>query len=259
MNKVVKLYNDSITLHFADNARNRYTIEETGSSPVGVTTVLQTLNKPALMTWPMNEAIAHLKINLGDYEGAAKAYLKKSDKGKDTGTEIHALIEQDLLEMQNLSNFKPTLVGASTDAVKAFRSWSLWRMDQVSLKPLAVEEIIYSKKFDYAGTYDCLLEIDGEVVLCDLKTNNASQTAPLGVYPEHFLQLGAYSLAHLEENPLEEIDDLMIIRVGKDGVLNTLRSSELGLSIKQCQNAFIATLHAYKFLTPLSKQIREKK
>lgn len=97
MNKTVKLYNDTITLHFNENARNRYVLED-GHSPVGVTTVLSGLAKPALMTWPMNEAIAHLKVNVGDFEGAAKAYLKRSDKGKDIGTEVHTLIEQFLRE-----------------------------------------------------------------------------------------------------------------------------------------------------------------
>ena len=54
------------------------------------------------------------------------------------------------------------------------------------------------------------------MILGDIKTTNASRQAPLGVYPEMFLQLGAYANAHLEEFPLEEIDDLAIIRVGKD-------------------------------------------
>jgi len=249
MNRRVKLYNDTITLHFADNARNRYTIEETGKSPVGVTTVLGGLAKPGLMTWPMTEAIAHLKVNIGDFEGAAKAYLKKSDKGKDTGTAVHAVIEA----LLNGDDYETT--PDTEKAVTAFENW----FEKHNPKALAVEQIVYSKKHDYAGTADGIFELDGEVVLFDLKTNNASQTAPLGVYPEHFLQLGAYSLAHLEENPLEEIDDLMIVRVGKDGVLNTLRSSELGLTIKQCQEAFIAALNIYKFMTPLGKQIRERK
>lgn len=147
----------------------------------------------------------------------------------------------------------------SPEAAKAFEAFKKWYKSQPSIKVLAVEEICYSKNHDYAGTWDGMMELEGKVILFDLKTNNASQTAPLGVYPEHFLQLGAYSLAHLEENPLETIDDLCIIRVGKDGKLNTLRSSELGLSIKQCQEAFIAALNIYKFMTPLSKQLREKK
>lgn len=248
MNKTVQLYDGSITIHFNDQARNRYTIEETAKSPVGVTTVLAGLAKPALMLWPMYEGITWLKAHPEDFEGAEKAYLIKSDKGKDTGTVIHAAIEAILTEKQ------PTIPLDAVKAVAAFKTWL-----HETTKPLAVERIVYSKKYDVAGTYDCLLEIDGKVVLCDIKTTNSSRTAPLGIYAEHFLQLGAYSLAHHEENPMETIEDLMIIRVGKDGVLNTLRASELGLKVSDCEGSFLDVLGAYRFMTPLSKALSERK
>lgn len=255
--KQVKLYDNTITINFNENARNRYIIEETGGSPVGVTTVLGVINKPALMTWPMNEALNYLKtkfnsgnpIYANDFLEAAKAYLKKSDQGKNTGTDIHAALEAFLTG----NDYEKTPNTAK--AIIAFEEWE----NKVHPKVLATEQIIYSKNYDFAGTYDALFEVDGKVVLVDFKTTNSSRFAPLGIYPEMFLQLGAYSAAHQEENPLEIIEDLMIIRVGKDGVLNTLRSSELGLSVQYCQDAFLSTLQTYKFLTPLTKQLKEKK
>lgn len=256
MNKTVKLYNDTVTIFFNEKARNRYVVEKDGHSPVGTTTVLQILSKPALMTWPMYEAIEYLKKNGDDWEGASKAYLKKSDKGKDTGTAIHAKIENFLKSITGESDRTP--VSATEEIIKAWGAFHKWFTDSKA-KPLAVENIVYSKKYDFAGTYDCLLEIDGKVVLCDIKTNNASRTAPLGVYSEHFLQLGAYSLAHHEENPMEVIEDLQIIRVGKDGVLNTLRASEVGLTVAACETAFAQLLSVYKVMTPLAKTLKEKK
>ncbi len=248
MNKTVKLYDNTVTINFSDTARNRYIIEETGKSPVGTTTVLATLAKPALMTWPMFEAIAHLKVNVGDFEGASKAYLKKSDSGKDTGTAIHSLIEAFLLGEPQ----KPT-----PDAEPAYRAFVEWHKDK-KIRTLATEQIVYSKQHDYCGTFDALLDIGGKVVLVDIKTNNASRTAPLGIYPEHFLQLGAYSLAYTEESQ-QPIDDIQVIRVGKDGVVNTLTASELGLTIEQCEVGFTQVLGAYRFITPLAKTLKDKK
>jgi hypothetical protein len=143
----------------------------------------------------------------------------------------------------------------SPQANKAFTAFKEWYTSQPKIKPLSVEQICYSKHFDFAGTWDGMFEIDGKVILYDLKTTNASRTAPLGIYPEMFLQLGGYSFAHREEFPLENIDDLMIVRIGKDGILNTLKASEIGLSVEDCENRFIDLLKIYKFMTPLAKQL----
>lgn len=142
---------------------------------------------------------------------------------------------------------------------KALQAFIKWYKSQPNIRPLSVEQVVYSRTYNYAGTYDCLLEIDGQTVLCDLKTTNISRSAPRGIYAEHFLQLGAYAAAHHEENPLEEIQDLMVIRVGKDGVVHTLRASEVGLTSLTCESAFKGVLQAYKFMTPLSKILKEQK
>lgn len=247
ISKRVSLYDGTITIQFSSNARNRYTVLEDGHSPVGCTTVLQVLSKPGLALWPMYEALDWLKKNPDDFIGAEKAYLIKSDRGKDVGTQVHTSIEKFLAEGR---------AEALNDAIKPFNAFVGW-FEDVKPKVLAAEQVIYSKQFDYAGTYDALLEIDGKVVLCDVKTTNISRTAPLGIYPEMFLQLGGYALAHHEENPEQVIDDLMIIRVGKDGVLNTLRASDLGLTPQFLEDAFKAVIQTYKFITPLSRQLKE--
>src|SRR5579872_5924801 len=93
------LYNGQIKLFFNEKARNRYTVEGNGDphSPVGTTTVLTGLAKPALMTWPMWEALTYIKtvekVTEEEIEIASKAYLVKSDTGKDTGKAVHAAIE----------------------------------------------------------------------------------------------------------------------------------------------------------------------
>lgn len=248
--KTVKLYGGDITIVFSNLARNRYMIQETGGSPVGVTTILSQLDKPGLKLWPMYEALDWLKKNSDDFKGAEKAYLIKSDSGKNTGTLVHSWIEQFLTMGAGVT---PTPALEAQKACLAFVNW----FEEVNPKVLATEQIIYSKQFDYAGTYDALLEIDGKVVLADVKTTNVSRTAPLGIYPEMFLQLGGYSLAHHEENPEQQIDDAMIVRVGKDGVLNTMRASELGFKLTYLEDTFKQLVQVYRMITPLSKQLTE--
>lgn len=258
-----QLYDSSVTVAFNNNARNRYmvTIGEESHSPVGVTTILnKVLAKEALMLWPLNLAINYLKtVNpsgiLTDtdwnemLEVASKLHTVRSDKGKDIGTLVHQAIETYLKEGE---------VVAEPDAVKPVVAFVDWFEGQ-KIKVLGVEQITYSKEHDYCGTFDCLLEIDGKAVLCDIKTSNASRTAPLGIYPEHFLQLGAYSKAFSEELPGKKIDDLMIINCSKTGVLSTLKASEVGLSVKECEDAWLNVLRTYRFLEPLKRTIKEIK
>jgi hypothetical protein len=251
--KSVTLYDGEISIAFNNNARNRYCLQD-GRSPVGVTTVLQTLNKPALMTWPMNEALKYLEtklpdsITLEDLEESRKAYTKKSDVGKSSGTDIHEALESVLLGRSI------KLTSVTEKPLKAFKKW--YRDE--SPRVIELEKIVYSKLYDYAGTADGLLEIDGETVLVDWKTTNASRTAPKGIYPEMFCQLGAYSLALHEENKRVGIQELMIVRIAKDGTLNTCRASELGLSVRDCEDAWLTVLKAYRFLKPLEIKLGER-
>src|SRR5258706_9744366 len=95
---------------------------------------------------------------------------------------------------------------------------------------LASEQVIFSPTYRYAGTYDALLEIDGKRYIVDFKTTNAGRKAPQGIYPEYFIQLGAYALAREEEYPDEKIQGLMVVSVRKDGKLDVLTNDDVGLS-----------------------------
>ncbi len=259
MTRETSLYKGDITILFDEKARNRYVVKETGKSPVGVTTVLGVLNKPALMTWPMYEAITYIREHAKKepiealLTNASKAYLKKGDKGKDTGKEAHGFFEQFLLHKDKE---KFNYDGASPEAAQAITAFLRWYKEN-NPRIIGIEQIVYSKQNDYAGTFDCLLEIDGQTILCDWKTTNASKTAPKGIYSEYFLQLGAYSLAYEEDKLTSNISDLMVINCSKTGVLSTLRASELGLRVRDCEDMWLNVLKTYKFLQPLNKIIGE--
>lgn len=204
----------------------------------GVTDIKRTIiAKPGLMHWSKDEAIKWLKKldripTEQDYEKASKAYLIKSDFGKDVGTEVHGAIENYLVNDVTTS--------VSQDARKSFNAFLDWYTN-TNAKKIAVEQAVYSRSKGYCGKYDALLELDGKKVLVDFKTTNISPYALkkgkewTGLYPEDFMQLGFYSKAYREADK-NEIDDLMLINCTKDGKLITLTASEIGWSVEDCEN-----------------------
>lgn len=226
--------------------------------PKGVTTIMgQTLFKN-LMQWAVDECVNFLRgklpvITEEDLLKGSKAHTVKRDAGANTGSEAHAMVE-------NFLKGEPVPDGSeeATNAYQAFVEW----FDKSKPKILGVEEVIYSKKFNYAGTYDCMLEIDGKVYLCDLKTTNPSRDAPQGVYAENFIQLGAYALAHLEQREVDtdltHIDDLMVISAKKNGVLDIVKASDLGLAVDDCSRMFRLVLGLYSFMQSTTNKLKGK-
>lgn len=255
MNEEVTLYDGKVTLKYRDvgHAYSRSIDNGDFKEVVGVTTIInKTLHKEGLSLWPMYEALNWLKEHPEDFEGAEKAHVKKSDKGKDTGTLVHGAIE--LLLKESLPHRQyDSLSPQAKKAVDAFGDWFLEHKPEV----LATEQLIYSLEHDYAGRTDAILEMDGKVYVSDIKTNNRTRTAPLGVYDSHIVQLGGYSLAYREMG--NKVDDLMVIAVDKSGKLDTVKASDLGLSVEFCEDAFLQTCKLYKFLNPLQRQLKEKK
>lgn len=259
-----KMYKGEVHLIHNPDAKGsapRYKIMEGDkiiAKPKGVTTILgQTLAKD-LISWAVGMAQDYLREKLPviteqDLEQAGRAYMVRRDAGASTGTEAHAMVENYLKGLTQTSGSKE-----ATNAYHAFVEW----FESETPTVINVEEVIYSKEHEFAGTYDCMLEIDGKVVLCDLKTTNTSKKAPQGIYAENFIQLGAYAMAHEEQrkyegedSKLREIDDLMVISAKKDGKLDIMSASTLGLSVKECGEMFKRVVNIYHFLAQVSKQM----
>lgn len=259
------LYNQEHEVVFKDKT-HRYYVD--GTAVPSVTTILsQVIAKPDLMLWPMNLALKQLEAKLPDItkkdlDTARFAHVQRRDRGSDTGTAVHFLVEkrlnipinQGLVDLSNV----PQEVALP---VMAFESWQRVTKPKV----VATEKVVYSPKLvGYAGTYDSILEIDGKTYLCDLKTSNPSKSAPKGAYAEHFIQLGAYYYAYEEQRQYElskgktklvAIDDLMVISAKKNGVIDTVTASSLDLTLKQASDAWGNTYKLYNTLHHLKKQI----
>jgi hypothetical protein len=257
------MYAGSLNLVHNPNARGRaprYVVTENDGSvtkPKGVTTILGGTLSKDLMGWAVSCAINYLKERLPritalDLDIAAVEYERLRDAGASTGSEAHALVE-DFLKGREVR-----VAEASKQAQLAYGAFINWWAAQEDTEIVNVEEVIYSRQYQYAGTYDCLLKINGKNYLCDLKTTNASRKAPEGVYAEYFIQLGAYARAHMEERAHEirekgsskmvNIDGLMVISAKKDGKLHIKTNEDLGLSVDDCGDRFVDVVGISRFL-----------
>lgn len=255
---------------FAKGSQPRYVVEnlKTGevTKPKGVTTILSATLAKDLVSWAVGMAkdyltAKHPKITIQDIEDACKQYTIRRDKGADTGSEAHALVET------FLKGGEPDLANASSEAAAAYLAFYEWFRES-GAEVINVEEVIFSPTYNYCGTYDCMLRINGKIYLCDLKTTNASRKAPKGVYAEMFIQLGAYAAAHHEQRATEllfgkgtellHIDGLMVISARKDGKLDVVTNEDVLLSVDECEAAFKQVVNINEFLTSTTKELGGK-
>lgn len=234
--KELSLYNGKFTVTYKDNG-HKYKVN--GMPVKGVTTILSNvLAKNGLMLWPLNKAMEYLEQLVVEGETidaqclltARNQHVIARDSGANTGTLIHSLAEKVLLGEQI------DLLEHPEEVIKAIEGFEHWLAEN-SPEVLSVERVVYSANYDYIGTLDSILKINGKNYLCDLKTTNVSRDAPKGIYPENFIQLGGYAKAYLEELEYDGdngIDDLMIISCKKDGKVDTVKASDLGMTVRNC-------------------------
>jgi len=180
-----------------------YYLDENRIYP-SVTTILQILAKPALVSWAAKEAAraALADPTLSEQEAAGVIWSKRG-KASDRGRAIHSFAE---VYQQGghveIDQLPPEFQGYA----KAFVSW----IESFKPKIIHRETEIHSDQFCYAGTLDMILEdMRGEKWLVDIKTSS-------DIYPEMGLQLVAYKMA-VEEMKLAKIDKTAILLLGEDG------------------------------------------
>lgn len=178
-----------------------------------VTHILSAIAKPALIAWSANteraavtEAAADLYCEwaahvvppvmprdayvatLTSRLGQVKAHQKALAKAGDIGSEAHKLIEWTMRDaIGATAGPKPAVSDAALWAFMAFEDWA----KSVSLKPVLIEQTVYSMTHQYAGTMDLFGRVNGVLTLIDFKTGK-------GIYPESHLQNAAYQAAMVE-------------------------------------------------------------
>lgn len=155
----------------------------------GVTSILNALAKPFLVPWAKrltaeaaikNRATLDAWVETGGTDGAVELLTRASDtardKAGDTGSEVHHIADA-------MNKGIPVTVTAEIEPyVRAYQAW----VDRFQPKFLASEEMVYSSR-GYAGTFDSIVEIAGEIWMLDIKT------AAKGPFNETALQLAAYA------------------------------------------------------------------
>jgi genome maintenance exonuclease 1 len=149
-----------------------------------VTTILNIINKPALIPWAAKQgAKAVIKDPiLYDTPQAAAAAIYTIDSGEkatDRGKEAHTVAEAYAHAILKGTQDQFTSDNPYFKAIKAF-------FDQVRPDPLAIEVVLFNTEHQYAGTADLIAKVGDKLAIIDWKTSKF-------VFDEMQLQLVAYA------------------------------------------------------------------
>lgn len=188
-----------------------------GEKVLGATTVLsKSIPKPALIAWAANES-AKFAVNQWDelatmpivdrLERIKKEWRGVRDRAALRGTEVHNLAEK-VVHGEEIE--VPDHLAGHLESYIQF-------LDDFKVIPILVEKPVFSRTYQYAGTFDLIAEINGVRWLLDIKTNAS------GVYPETALQLAAYRFADFyieddfSEHLLPAVEQTGVIHVTGSG------------------------------------------
>jgi len=157
----------------------------------GVTTVLNLLEKGALVGWAYNLG----RTGVDMY--AARAHAQK------VGSLTHAMIEASLRETKcDPSSYTQEQIDAALGTFAAFVAWR----KTVDLRPLLIEAEFASDTWKYGGTLDLYAKVGDLHCIIDFKTGS-------DIYEEALYQGAAYR--NLVEEAGYPVDAVYIVRMGK--------------------------------------------
>lgn len=256
--KECKLYKGEVVITFNDEGKKHLYLVNDEKNNIhdsvadGVTSILSVINKPALIPWAINQMAKNLEENLKTgkvydelekeklIETAKKIYKDKTKDAADIGKIVHKWCED---YIKGLKPERPINEFAN-NCIQAFLEFE----ERNNIKFKLSERIVYSRKYNYAGTLDLTAIVNDKNYVCDFKTSS-------GIYPESHLQTAAYGMALKEEYPSIKIDGSIIIRLPKEGKLETcIISSE-----EQTENfkSFLGALVLYRGLKVLNLQLKK--
>lgn len=172
-----------------------------------VTTILGVLDKPALVYWAATET-AKAAINQASYlekrvqrEGAQVVEKSLSNArfqrapGQRSAAELGTAVHERLETLALTGQFPDDIDDEMLPFIEQADRW----MQKFQPTYEAAEMTVYSPQFNYAGTLDAIMVVDGVRFLVDYKTSRKtvdSQGKPTSPYPEFVaLQLSAYKNA----------------------------------------------------------------
>ena len=124
----------------------------------------------------------------------------------DVGTVAHEKISAFIKGIEfDAEPYSYEMLDASEPCYKAFLEWH----NQSKFNLVESEVSLVSEKYNYGGTLDAIIEMDGRLMLCDWKTSNH-------VYADYLIQLSAYQNLWRENFPDRPItNEAYLLRVSK--------------------------------------------
>lgn len=179
------------------------------------------LPAPALAHWMTREAIKrcrklHDMLPRMTEREAVQFFSRSSDRIRDAkasvGTIVHTAIEA------HTEGRQPRNLG---EKEQGYFDAALRFLEERQPRVEMAERTVFSRRHHYAGTFDQIAHIDGELCLVDFKTG--------GIYEKHVLQLAAYAFADFigdvngVETPLPEVRRGCLVQLKDDGTYRLFR------------------------------------
>lgn len=169
----------------------KYTLRD-GTLVPGVTTVLNELSKPALLSWANKIGLQGIKMG------------KYVDDKADIGTLAHSMVLAHWKnEKYETDEYNKNQISLAENAYLKFLEWEKGK----KIEPILIEQPLVSE-LGFGGTPDFYGKIDNVLTLLDLKTGK-------GIYGEFFYQLSGYREL-LIENKHEVPLSYTILQIGRD-------------------------------------------
>jgi hypothetical protein len=163
-----------------------------GDKVPGVTTILNIINKPALVPWANRLGLEGIKTT---------EYV---DHLADIGTLAHRMIQCHLTsEELDTSDYTPNQVSTAENSVLSFLEWQKGK----EMETILSEEQLVSEALGFGGTVDWYGELGTKLTLVDLKTGKA-------IYDEMIFQVAAYDWL-LGENGYS-VNEVRVLQIGRD-------------------------------------------
>ena len=186
------MINTDLIIKKRSKAHQRYRLAD-GTIVPGVTTILDVMNKPALVKWANNLGLQGID---------SSAYVDETAK---IGTLAHEMVQEYLGGPEwDRSTYNAGQIDLAENAVLSFFEWE--RRNVSSFETVFIEKQFVSETNRYGGTVDWYGELDGQMWLVDFKTCKA-------LFPEHTYQTAAYWALLLEHG--YRVDGVRILRIGR--------------------------------------------
>lgn len=195
----------------------------------GVTTITGLMDKPALKYWANGLGLNGIDVR------------KYVDDMADIGTLAHQMAEDAILGNKTITDdYSKNQIDLAENCLLKFYEW----LKDLKYEVIFIENQLVSEKYQYGGTCDMFLRIDGKNILIDIKTCKA-------IYDEMETQVAAYKML-IEENG-NKVDECYILRIG--------RSEDEGFEYRKINKI---DLHEQRFINlreqyELNRQIRSTK